>query len=67
MDPFGSDVVRVARPVEVDVIGSERLEGGGELPEDLVGRPQLGALEVALVAVAELGGEEFLLAPCLRC
>jgi len=63
---FVSDVVRVARPVEVDVIGSERLEGGGELSGDLVGRPQSGAQDVALVAVTELGGEAFLLAPCLR-
>jgi hypothetical protein len=51
--------------VEVDVIGSERFERGVELAEDLVGRPQLIALEVAEVAMPELGGDEPLLATAL--
>ena len=51
--------------VEVDVIGSQRLERGVELPEDLVRLPQLIPLEGAQVAVTELGGDEPLLAVTL--
>ena len=48
--------------VEVHVIGSERFQRGVQLPEDLVRRPELIALEVAEVAVPELGGDEPLVA-----
>ncbi|MDZ7801159.1 MAG: hypothetical protein U5K81_10250 [Trueperaceae bacterium] len=51
--------------VKVHVVGSERLQRGVELLEDLVRGPELVALEVAQVAVPEFGGDVPVLASAL--